>query len=300
VNLLDLHPDPIDGKRVEIFECGTGHGALTLHLARAVHAANAHFTSDLAVDEAVDTRKAVIHTMDISPPHSQHARKTISRFRNGIYLKSIDFHVGSPKDFFALPSTPTEPFLNHAILDMPGSHAEMEKVAPSLLPGGKLVLFTPSITQLIDAQRTVREQDLPLYLEKVIELGGGISTGREWSLKFVQSRASMRLVQQEVSTDSNEEGATDVVGREGAMEVKGGKEDWVVSCRPKPGKVVQGGGFLGVWSRIEGRRTVGDVDTGFTKGMKSSGVSRAGSEDDVESESSGERASDEVEEQRTS
>lgn len=43
VSLLDLHPqspDCCDSESLEIFEAGTGHGALTLHLARAIHGAN--------------------------------------------------------------------------------------------------------------------------------------------------------------------------------------------------------------------------------------------------------------------
>ncbi|KFX96568.1 hypothetical protein V490_03275, partial [Pseudogymnoascus sp. VKM F-3557] len=46
VSLLDLNPtvpDPSSSSPsppLEIFEAGTGHGALTLHLARAIHAAN--------------------------------------------------------------------------------------------------------------------------------------------------------------------------------------------------------------------------------------------------------------------
>ncbi|KAI9775263.1 MAG: hypothetical protein M1839_001315 [Geoglossum umbratile] len=44
VSLLDIHVSPPtlseDGPPLEILEAGTGHGSLTLHLARAVHAAN--------------------------------------------------------------------------------------------------------------------------------------------------------------------------------------------------------------------------------------------------------------------
>ncbi|KAI9737699.1 MAG: hypothetical protein M1818_005703 [Claussenomyces sp. TS43310] len=44
VSLLDLHPEvptpDENDTKLEIFEAGTGHGALTLHLARAIHGAN--------------------------------------------------------------------------------------------------------------------------------------------------------------------------------------------------------------------------------------------------------------------
>ena len=265
MNLLDLHPD--ESEETRIFECGTGHGALTLHLARAVHGARG---------------KAQIHTMDISDKHSSHAQKIIKGFRKGIYGSNITFHVGSPREFFSpMASTSTEAGgeekekekeISHAILDMPSSHLEMPTVAPYLRLGGKLLLFTPSITQLIEAQRLVRERQLPLYLERVIELGGGMSGGREWSLKFVRSRASLRA---EAGGMEGEDGET---GEER-------KDDFVVSCRPKVGKVVQGGGFVGLWTRVEGRALVGDADTGFTKGMGSvSGGASSTSEESSESE----------------
>jgi hypothetical protein len=388
VNLLDLHPeappgpyksgdilpeeipdasnnstkpDTLEGgrSRIEIFECGTGHGALTLHLARAIHAANPRVPipenkSDTEVSEEIATRlrkaerHAVIHTMDISEKHSRHAHEIVKGFRKGMYLNDITFHVGQPKDFFANRQEGETPFLSHAILDMPGSHEEMATVAPHLLFGGKLLLFVPSITQILDAQRTVRKHNLPLYLEKVLELGGGISGGREWSVKFVRSRAAMRgeaataassstaavaaadrksaavgshiptvktlreaavyalclgdtdaqaaitllpseaglttltsavayytsigdagneaaLVRLQEKLESLNDGNKEIPG---SQQHKKDEEDWLISCRPKPGKIVQGGGFIGLWTRIEARGEVGDVDTGFSKGLR--------------------------------
>ena len=45
VSLLDIHvdtfsPGPVKEAPLEILEAGTGHGGLTLHLSRAIHAAN--------------------------------------------------------------------------------------------------------------------------------------------------------------------------------------------------------------------------------------------------------------------
>jgi tRNA A58 N-methylase Trm61 len=273
VNLLDLHPDP-EGARIDIFEAGTGHGALTLHLARALHAANTGTSSN-----------AKIHTMDISEKHSIHARKVVNDFKNGIYTRDIEFHVGTPSEFLA--STAGEKrWLTHAILDMPGSHKEMGVVAEHVVLGGKMVLFTPSITQLIDAQREVRENELPLYLERVIELGGGISGGREWSLKFVKSRASMRAASTPLPTTSEESTAEtgleseDRSDADSAVDVSGGSDEpeWVVSCRPKPGKMIQGGGFVGLWTRVEERGSMGDADSGFSKGLRDRSSSDSGIE----------------------
>ena len=75
---------------------------------------------------------------------------------------------------------------------------------------------------------------------------------------------------------------------EGVLEVQNvtGKEEpaWLVSCRPKVGKIVQGGGFLGLWTRVEHRGAMGDVDTGFTKGMRSPSASGSSSDESGGSE----------------
>ena len=51
VSLLDLHVDLLASQNgaqppAEILEAGTGHAGLTLHLARAIHAANVGSTID--------------------------------------------------------------------------------------------------------------------------------------------------------------------------------------------------------------------------------------------------------------
>src|SRR5215469_15842918 len=100
VNLLDLHPDSArdskekDRRRLEILEAGTGHGGLTLHLARAIHAANPPAPSipdssnnGQENDSADHTyaawmqwkgeRRAVIHSIDVKERYSNHARNIV-------------------------------------------------------------------------------------------------------------------------------------------------------------------------------------------------------------------------------
>lgn len=115
---------------MEILEAGTGHGGLTLHLARAIHAANAlrsNTNSSSRVDvgqlasrlekfaqncqrpgpeddlseqsrysyePSSDDRQAVIHTLDLSWKHSKHAEQIVKGFRRGLYANDIVFHVG--------------------------------------------------------------------------------------------------------------------------------------------------------------------------------------------------------------
>ena len=127
VSLLDLHADPpftrTDGQpnpeRLEILEAGTGHGSLTLHLARAIAAANApqpgtalpngrqstrspaaspaedsDFSTDPEWSDWLQSRRAVVHTVEKSAKNSLDAEKLIRRFRQGLYWPHIDFYAG--------------------------------------------------------------------------------------------------------------------------------------------------------------------------------------------------------------
>jgi hypothetical protein len=317
-------------------EAGTGHGSLTLHLARAIHAANsarppipspsiptkalrpencleADGSTTLSSEEVKEAeevaekefqkaevafaeskavwdswkakRHGIVHTLDISAPYSRAAQKIVRGFKNGIYYGNVDFHVGQLKDFFerrnltastsgsspadesnpdettmsestvkdttipnqhAATSSPnsastTQPFLSHIVLDLPSAHSHIPLITTYLHVSGKLLLFVPSITQIVDAVETVKSLHLPLTLDKVLELGPGISAGREWDVKAVKIRAN----EKRLKLDSNAEDGED----EGMVEVRREKEYGIV-CRPKVGVTVIGGGFLGVWSKM--------------------------------------------------
>lgn len=137
VSLLDIHASPSPSTHgppsLEILEAGTGHGGLTLYLAKAVHAANAlrpntNNPSSKAVEDcqsaslfkigapgyqrssgreddlnsrskpsyehSSDDRQAVIHTLDVSLKHSKHAEQIVKGFRQGLYFNDIVFHAG--------------------------------------------------------------------------------------------------------------------------------------------------------------------------------------------------------------
>ncbi|OAX77929.1 hypothetical protein ACJ72_07768 [Emergomyces africanus] len=140
VSLLDIHvsaaaPGETPNEPLEILEAGTGHGSLTLHLARAVNAANTRpptrpRCSQRQILEIPETKKkivektkeakeadpeaqadneklqrewdawraqrnAIVHTVEISPHYSQHAENIVRGFRRGIYVGNVDFYVSS-------------------------------------------------------------------------------------------------------------------------------------------------------------------------------------------------------------
>lgn len=289
MSLLDIHVDPpsnapVPGPPLEILEAGTGHGALTLHLSRAIHAANPTlpvtpaYTSEHEEEDAVylgesvadlhgvnletwrKNRRAVIHTLDISSKHSKHAKKIVQGFRRGIYAANVDFHVGDVSSWIAQQkaSRRTEkPFLSHVFLDLPNAHNHLANVAPVLRVDGLLVVFNPSITQIVECVETIRQQRMPYLLDQVIELGAG--TIREWDVRAVRPRASLKKAEElepEQAESSGEDATNSGKGQEArddelAEDVAKNDGKWAMICRPKVGQLVVGGGFLALWRRME-------------------------------------------------
>jgi tRNA (adenine57-N1/adenine58-N1)-methyltransferase len=267
---------------LEILEAGTGHGALTLHLARAIHAGNPPLPSlpsyinreeetddpvyqgdslsdlqDTAVESWKQSRRAIVHTLDISSKHSEHAKKIVEGFRHGMYAGNVEFHVGDVSPWIAQQRAvrkTDEPFLSHVFLDMPNADRQLANVAPALHVNGMVAVFNPSITQIVDCVEVIRQNKLPFLLDQVIELGA--STVREWDIRSVRPRkAEPKLPAEpesavgEVSKDAVEGG--EARDAELAEDLAKHDDDWAMVCRPKAGQQVIGGGFLGVWRRME-------------------------------------------------
>jgi tRNA (adenine57-N1/adenine58-N1)-methyltransferase len=280
VSLLDLHvdasPDLLRTEPpLEILEAGTGHGALTLHLSRAIHAANpplpraapilaqeepedvvylGESMADLhhtASESWKDNRRAIVHTLDISGKHSKHAKKIVEGFRKGVYAGNVDFHVGDVSDWIANQKAARqteEPFLSHVFLDLPNANHHLTSVAPALHVNGLLGVFNPSITQIAECVEAIREQKMPYLLEQVVELGA--STIREWDVRAVRPRASTKVPSPGGETIEPTEGQA-ARDNELAKDLAQTEEKWAMICRPKAGQQVVGGGFLGLWRRME-------------------------------------------------
>ncbi|KAJ2904033.1 tRNA (Adenine-N(1)-)-methyltransferase [Zalerion maritima] len=323
-SLLDLNlPNPGEdtqfdaGPSFEILEAGTGHGALTLHLARAIHGANPPIPSEIRDDlvtsqyrfpksflthtrrrvenkdealseESTDTlaqkegsktqdgtevplavaaeendvpidpqdphqlrlpessrgalaaylptRRAIIHTFDIQASFQRVAHNIIRRFKRALYLPSINFHTGNIRLYLAqrLEESGGAPFLSHCVLDLPDPMlvGATDEICKSLLPGGLLLVFNPSVTQIADVVAAIMKDSATMNLERVIEMsaetpGPGdspvgdtdVGGGRDWTVKAVI-----------------------VKGRE--------SEGWKYVCRPKYGNSVAAGGFVGIFRKF--------------------------------------------------
>ncbi|KAF4591934.1 tRNA (adenine-N(1)-)-methyltransferase [Ophiocordyceps camponoti-floridani] len=270
VSLLDLNPvrpgedDDIlqqqasDGLAppFEVFEAGTGMGSLTLHLARALHAANPPFPPDLrrkicaasairdpcaagvalepedqaAFDSYRASRRLVLHSLDQSAERVKAACKFIRYFRRALYLPNIDFHIGTVEAYVSqrLAASSGQPFLSRAVLDVASPEEGAASVIQALHPGALLVVFQPSISQIAAFDIWERKTKQPVRLEKVIELSVGTlmdglndaGSGRPWSVKMWRAKAD-----------------------------KGDAGEEVQVLRPKVGGRVVGGGFVAVYRR---------------------------------------------------
>lgn len=291
VSLYDIHVDTYgahtyDDPPFEILEAGTGHGALTLHFSRAIHAANPPFPATLSsskyqsgpeeaayngesvfdldekrADSWKASRRAVLHTLDISAKHSRHARQIVKGFRHGMYARNVDFHVGDVSAWIASQKVlrkTEEPFLSHVFLDLPGADRHLANVASALRVNGIVGVFNPSITQVADCVEMIRKHRLPYLLDQVVELGVG--TMRLWDVRAVTPRATLKKVEEsEEESESSTPPASDereaVEGQkardEALVEELEKQKESVMVCRPKVGETVVGGGFLGLWRRME-------------------------------------------------
>lgn len=256
-----------------MLEVGTGHGSLTLHLARAIHAANASASSPKSCENAGESptgsqqrqRNAMVHTLDISSKHSAHAKRIIQGFRQRIYEKDVEFHVGTlaawVKQQIAIrkldPAAP-ESFLSHVIMDVP-EHEGIEDILPLLHEFGALLLFSPSVSQIMAVVDSIRKQNLPLRLERALELGNNSTGGREWDIRGFKPRKFTR------STSTSEPPGTsedrDANDGQSTLDVEHSREDekshdasvdeqeWRMVCRPRVGYMITAGGFLGFWRK---------------------------------------------------
>ncbi|KAJ6014460.1 hypothetical protein N7540_009051 [Penicillium herquei] len=312
VSLLDIHVNPpADGEKqppIEMLESGTGHGSLTLHLARALHAANANppprpsasqieyvagrnrgpeeteasesnqeastENNEIQAQEDWDAwrseRGAIIHTVDVSSKFAKLAEQNVKGFRRGIYAGTVDFYVGAVEEWISAQvarrtkdSQSLKPFLSYVMLDMPSAHERIPLVKDSIIRDGKLLVFAPSITQIGDCVRTIHGMNRPFVLERVVELGSGLTSGRNWDVRLTVKKSGSdpstweSATEGEQGTQGDEASESEAIANVEAS-VEGStlnpaydEKNTVMVCRPKVGLRTMGGGFIGVWRRIE-------------------------------------------------
>lgn len=272
VALLDLHPtrpgedeagEGGDAAPFEVLEAGSGMGSLTLHLARALHAANPPVPPALrralraggppaagdaeALAAYAAARRAVVHSVDRNPGAVDAARCMVRGFRRALYLATVDFEAADAGAWLArrLAASGGAPFLARAVLDLAAPAAVAARLVTALRPGSLLVVFQPSISQLaeFDAWRH-RRCPAALRLDKALELPvttsapdalHGAAGGREWDVRLVMPRAG-----------------DERPPRPGPRGPAPAEPQPVQVLRPKVGGRVAAGGFVAVYRRWPG------------------------------------------------
>lgn len=288
VDLLDIHVSPPHSSNdplasevppLEILEAGTGHGSLTIHLSRAIAAANPSppITKNIAEHEDVDqvwsewrkSRRAVLHTVEYDRHRSSETAGLIRSFRGGLYWPHIDFHSGDvgewvkkeqesrQQDATAEGSEPDQAkeFLDIVILDLPSVEDKLGAVVHAMKDDAYLLVYAPQITQIIACQRELRRQNHPLVLDQVLELGEGISNGRVWDIRFAKIRAEQALSRNTSPTKRAETSPSESVTATAASEADPTDFPSMV-CRPMVGKVIMGGAFIALWRKRAKKQSI--------------------------------------------
>ncbi|KAK6544227.1 hypothetical protein TWF694_000930 [Orbilia ellipsospora] len=224
VQSLDLHvsppcADPTLSEPLEVLEAGTGHGSLTLQLARALSAG-------LGSKSPITSPVAILHTVERDTRISNHAEKLVKSFRRGIYDRpGLNFYCDDVKQWLEsqitlratqkrTPTTVTaaeettsttsesitwteyKPFLSACVLDMPDIKHILPLLAQAMHPAAILGYWVPSITQITSVIEHIQLQRIPFYVEKVLEYGngGGGAGARVWDVRLAQVRSRMKPV----------------------------------------------------------------------------------------------------------
>lgn len=267
VSLLDIHVAPPTSTNepsssqppLEILESGTGHGSLTMHLARAIAAANPSppLLSAPEQDWAKwkNSRRTVLHSVEINEKTSTHAEKLIKGFRQGLYYPHVDLYAS---DVTSWLSSQRMGFLSYVVLDMPGVHHVIENVVPAMKDDATLMVFVPSITQIGDCVRAIAEKSLLLRMVQVVEMGEGLSNGRDWDVRLVQKRAQEKGCKMiklnaeksplETAETLAEEPLQDHVDVDDGTKAEMNDAS-VMVCRPRVGRLTMGACYVGIWRK---------------------------------------------------
>lgn len=198
-------------------EAGTGNGSLTLSICEKIHGTNA--VARHSGDQSL--RGSILHSIDRRADHSAMGQANVANFKRGAFSSDVQFYV-SPLPSQWLEETPGLQ-LSGVFLDLPKPHLYLADISVRLEPDATLVVFCPSVTQILRCREVLADARLDnvpidLQLVKTLELPPGNGGGtREWDVNTVFTRETREKVS---------------------------------VCRPKAGSRVVGGGFVGVFKRL--------------------------------------------------
>ncbi|XP_058254527.1 tRNA (adenine(58)-N(1))-methyltransferase, mitochondrial isoform X2 [Hemibagrus wyckioides] len=201
-----------------VLESGSGSGAMSLFLSRAVGSSGS------------------VLSVEVREDHHRRAVLNYERWRSSWSLRSgkewpenVHFHLGDLIN--AAPLLAGRSF-NSVALDMINPHLALHTVVPHLHTGGVCAVYQANITQIIDLMEGLRCSTLPLVYERIIEV-----QYRDWllapSLKKDGSFHQRRKSPDEEATESeNDEANDEGKGHERAAHFPFGSVPYI--ARPHP------------------------------------------------------------------
>ncbi len=240
-NLLHLDPNfpqlKEDGvglkeEPLQILEAGTGHGSLTLAICRTIHAANCY--KKVQEDGTIINRGAILHSIDRNKDHLVTGKNNVKYYKRGMYFDDVNFELShSPTKWLkdnASKWSNNKEFLSAAFLDLQEPGAHIEQIAEHLVTDAQLIIFCPSVTQIVEVYNTLLASKGTIHLsfEQTIQIAPGMGGGlTRWEIKNTIPKGGSNA-----------------------------REAWI--CRPKVGSSVVGGGFIGILKKIKSSATLKD------------------------------------------
>ena len=132
----------------------------------------------------------MVHSVEEKFSTGRHAEKVVAGFRQGLYWPHVDFHNAQVGEWVGsqLVQRQGKSFLSYVFLDLPNVHDRLKDCFAAMRDGAKALIFVPSITQVCECVKMIKDQDLALSVDTVVELGEGISSGRKWDVRIVTTR----------------------------------------------------------------------------------------------------------------